>query len=193
MILAHLLTSDDRLSPQKLAGCAIGIVGVAVMIGIDFLHGLGNNVLGQFAMLGATCCYGFAAVYGRRFKNTPHAVSAAGMLLGATVLILPAALILERPWTLHPGVLSLGALIGLALFSTALAFVVWFRLIQTAGPSNTSLVTFIIPFTALVLGVLLLGEEPTGSSIFGLLIILTGLGVTQLRVFRRAPITQRST
>jgi drug/metabolite transporter (DMT)-like permease len=106
------------------------------------------------------------------------------MLFAATLLILPAALILERPWTVSAGWLSLGALLALAFFSTAVAFVVWFRLIQTAGPSNTSLVTFVIPFTALALGVLILGEQPSRSALLGLLIILVGLAITQLRAFR---------
>jgi drug/metabolite transporter (DMT)-like permease len=181
MVIAHLLTTDDRLNRRKLIGCLIGIVGVVVMIGMEFLSRLGSGVVGQLAMLGATCSYGFAAVYGRRFDTGSNMASAAGMLSGATLLILPLALVIDRPWTLSPGPLSIGALFGLALLSTALAFVVWFRLITTAGPSNTSLVTFLIPLTALGLGVLLLGEEPTLVSLLGLLIILTGLAATQLK------------
>jgi drug/metabolite transporter (DMT)-like permease len=184
MVIAHLLTSDDRLTPPKLIGCLVGIVGVAVMIGMEFLHQLGNGIAGQLAMLGATCSYGFAAVYGRRFDTGSNTASAAGMLSGATLLILPLALAIDRPWTLNPGPLSISALVGLALLSTAVAFVVWFRLITTAGPSNTSLVTFLIPFAALGFGVLLLGEKPTLGSLLGLAIILAGLAVTQVRSSR---------
>jgi drug/metabolite transporter (DMT)-like permease len=115
---------------------------------MEFLSELGSGIAGQLAMLGATCSYGFAAVYGRRFDTGSNTASAAGMLCGATLLILPVALVIDRPWTLSPGVHSISALFGLALLSTAIAFVVWFRLITTAGPSNTSLVTFLIPFTA---------------------------------------------
>ena len=181
MLVAHLLTSDDRLTPRKLIGCLIGIVGVVVMIGIEFMNQLGDGIAGQLAMLGATCSYGFAAVYGRRFDTGSNTASAAGMLSGATLLILPVALVIDRPWTLSPGALSLSALLGLALFSTAIAFVVWFRLITTAGPSNTSLVTFLIPLTALGFGVLLLGEKPSLASLLGLVIILAGLAVTQVK------------
>ena len=180
MVIAHVLTTDDRLTRQKVIGCLIGMVGVIVMIGMDFLSELGNGIAGQLAMLGATCSYGFAAVYGRRFDTGSNAASAAGMLCGATLLILPVALVIDRPSTLSPGVHSISALFGLALLSTAIAFVVWFRLITTAGPSNTSLVTFLIPFTALGLGILLLGEKPSLGSLLGLVIILVGLGVTQL-------------
>lgn len=181
MVIAHLLTSDDRLTPQKLTGCLIGVVGVVVMIGMEFVSRLGEGMAGQLAMLGATCSYGFAAVYGRRFDTGSNVASAAGMLSGATLLILPLALAIDRPWTLSPGPLSIGALAGLALLSTAVAFVVWFRLITTAGPSNTSLVTFLIPFAALGFGVLLLGEKPTYGSLLGLVIILAGLAVTQVK------------
>jgi drug/metabolite transporter (DMT)-like permease len=151
------------------------------MIGMEYLYELGSGITGQVAMLGATCSYGFAAVYGRRFDGGSNTASAAGMLCGATLLILPAALVIDRPWTLSPGLQSIGALFGLALLSTAVAFVVWFRLIKTAGPSNTSLVTFLIPFTALGFGILLLGEKLSLGSLLGLGIILAGLAVTQLK------------
>ena len=180
MVIAHVLTTDDRLTRQKVVGCLIGMVGVIVMIGMEFLSELGNGIAGQLAMLGATCSYGFAAVYGRRFDTGSNTASAAGMLCGATLLILPVALVIDRPWTFSPGVHSISALFGLALLSTAIAFVVWFRLITTAGPSNTSLVTFLIPFTALGFGILLLGEKPSLGSLLGLVIILVGLAVTQL-------------
>jgi drug/metabolite transporter (DMT)-like permease len=184
MVIAHLMTSDDRMSPQKLIGCLIGIVGVTVMIGMEFLYEIGSAITGQLAMLGATCSYGFAAVYGRRFDTGSSTASAAGMLSGATLLILPVALVIDPPWTSNPGIYSIGALLGLALLSTAVAFIVWFKLINTAGPSNTSLVTFLIPFTALAFGILLLGEKPSLGSLVGLVIILAGLAVTQLKSSR---------
>jgi drug/metabolite transporter (DMT)-like permease len=184
MVIAHLLTSDDRMSPQKLAGCLIGMLGVVAMIGTDFVLELGSGVAGQLAMLGATCSYGFAAVYGRRFDAGSNTASAAGMLCGATLLILPVALVIDAPWTLNPGVNAIAALVGLALLSTAVAFIVWFKLITTAGPSNTSLVTFLIPFTALGFGILLLGEKISMGSLLGLAIILAGLAVTQIKSSR---------
>ena len=180
MIIAHYL-ANDRLTRRKLAGCAVGMSGVVLMIGMDALRGLGDSVLGQLAMIGATCCYGFAASYGKRFEDMPHSLSAAGMLAGATALILPACVLLEHPWTLRPGLASVAALCGLAILSTAIAFVVWFRLIQTAGPSNTSLVTFLIPPVALALGIAVLGEEPSVSSLAGVAIIFAGLAIIQLR------------
>jgi len=182
-IIAHLLTSDDKLTGQRLAGILIGMIGVGVLVGTDALRGLGTQVMAQLAMLGATCSYGFAAVYGRQFQGDSPVVSAAGMLIGATILTLPFAL-WEAPWTLSPTAASIGAILGLALLSTALAFIIWFQLIFRAGPSNTAMVTFLIPFTTLILGVLVLGERVETVSLIGLGVILFGLAVTQRRVFR---------
>lgn len=180
MVIAHGLTQEERLTARKLAGCLIGMAGVTVMMGMDALRGLGDTaLLGHLAMLGATCSYGFAAVYGRRFHEGSHAASAAGMLTGAALLVLPAALLLERPWTVEPGLQPLAALCALAVVSTALAFVVWFQLITRVGASRTSLVTFLIPFSALGLGVALLGEKPSASALGGLALILAGLAVIQ--------------
>jgi drug/metabolite transporter (DMT)-like permease len=186
MAIAHLLTRDDRLTPQKALGCAIGIAGVALMIGLEAVREMRHGVVGQLAMFGATLSYGFAAVCGRRFEGMPHTSSAAGMLCGATLLILPLALVLERPWALNPGLQSLAGLLALAILSTAAALVVWFRLIASVGPSNTSLVTFLIPIVALALGATVLGERLAAGSLIGMIAILAGLAVTQFNPQARA-------
>lgn len=181
-MIAHVSTQDDKLTQQRLIGIMVGMAGVSVLIGADILQGLGAQVIAQVAILGATCSYGFAAVYGRQFKGTTSPlVSAAGMLTGATLLILPFA-IMEQPWQLTPSILSMGAIIGLSVFSTAVAFIVWFQLIFSAGASNTSMVTFLIPITALILGSVFLKETIEISAIVGLLIILSGLGIAQNRI-----------
>jgi len=177
MIVAHFLTADEPLTPNRTVGVIIAMSGVTVLIGAHALQGLGLKVLAQLAMLGATLSYGFAAVYGRRFKALPTTVSSAGMLVGATLLALPLALLLERPWTLRPSGLSVAAVLALAVLSTALAFVIWFKLIHSAGAANTSMVTFLIPIVGLLLGVGLLGERLEPSSLIGLALILLGLAV----------------
>ena len=175
MIVAHFLTNDEKLTLNRVAGVLIATAGVVVLIGADALQGLGLKVLAQLAMLGATLSYGFAAVYGRRFRDMPTTVSSAGMLAGATLLALPLALFLEEPWTLRPSGLSIAAVLGLSLLSTALAFIIWFKLIHRVGAANTSMVTFLIPIVGLVLGVGVLGEELEPSSLIGLALILLGL------------------
>lgn len=187
ILVAHFLTADEKLTPARAVGVAVSTVGVAVLIGADALNGLGLDVLAQVAMLGATLSYGFAAVYGKQFRGVPTVVSSAGMLAGATLLSLPLALFLEQPWTLRPGGTSVAAVVGLALLSTALAFVVWFRLIYSAGAANTSMVTFLIPIVGLFLGVVVLGERLEPSSLFGLALILLGLaGATRAWTWRSA-------
>lgn len=186
MLIAHWLTQDDKLTTNKLIGVVLAMSGVMLMIGIDALQGFGTQAAAQLAMLGATCAYGFAAVYGRQFKGMPAAISAAGMLTGATILILPISIVLERPWQLKPELMSIGAILGLALLSTAFAFMIWMRLILTAGPSNTSMVTFLIPITALFLSIFILHEEIVWTSYAGLGLILAGLAVAQAKNLLRS-------
>lgn len=177
MIVAHFLTTDEKLTVNRIIGMGLALAGIVVLVGGDALQGLGLKVLAQVAMLGATCSYGFAAVYGRQFRDMSTSVSSAGMLTGATLLSLPLALFLESPWTLRPSGISIAAVLGLALLSTALAFIIWFRLIHSIGAANTSMVTFLIPIVSLSLGVSVLGEKLKLTSLVGLILIMLGLAV----------------
>ncbi len=188
MIVAHLLLKDEKLTSAKVIGVSVATLGIVVMIGADALQGLGLQVLAQLAMLGATCSYGFAAVYGRRFKGVPAAVSASSMLFGATLLTLPFALFLEKPWAIPASTqltVSILAVLALALLSTALAFVIWFQLIHSAGAANTSMVTFLIPLVGLLLGVFVLGERLEPTSIIALILILLGLAIATNRFTKK--------
>ncbi len=180
-VVAHFFTQDERLDRARMMGIVFGMVGVVILIGPEALQAMGSNVWGQLAILVATCSYGFAGVYGRRFKEMPVAVSTAGMLIGATLMILPIALWVDQPWTLRPTAVSLGAVFALALLNTAVAFMVWLTLIFRAGANNAAQVTFIIPVIAILLGFLILGETISWSLFVGLLFILLGLAVSQKR------------
>lgn len=180
-IIAHFFTQDDKLSRNRLMGIGVSMTGVITLIGPNALAGSGSAVVAQLAILGATCSYGFAAVYGRQFRNTQPAVSAAGMLIGAAILVAPLSFF-EQPWTRHVSVETIGAIVGLSVVSTALAFIIWFKLIFTAGASNTSLVTFLIPITALILGIVVLNETIELESMIGLGLILLGLAIAQNRL-----------
>lgn len=185
-IVAHFLTQDERMTSTRIIGVLLGMVGVAFLIGPSALQGIGQNVLGQLAVLGATCAYGFAGVYGRRFSHTPVLVTTAGFLLASTLLILPVALILDQPWTLHYAPIPVAAVAALAIFNTAIAFMVWLTLNLRAGANNTSQVTFLIPFMALLLGWIVLGEQAGWNALIGLLFILVGLAVSQNRLWGKA-------
>lgn len=179
LLVAHVLTNDEKITPAKLTGVILGMTGVALIMGANAIKGLGSEITGQLAMLGATLSYGFANVYGRRFASRAPAVSAAGMLLAGALWILPLAAIADWPITHMPTARSVIALVTLAAFSTACAFVVWFKLIHSAGPTNTVLVTFLIPPIALILGTVFLNESPDFSDYAGLLFIALGLWISQ--------------
>ena len=184
-IVAHIFTQDERLSRHRMVAVFLGMLGVIFLIGPSALQGLGQNVLAQLAVLGATCSYGFAGVYGRRFSDKPVLITTAGFLLTSTLLIVPISLIVDRPWTLEYSIVSVGATCILAIFNTAIAFMVWLTLNLRAGANNTSQVTFLIPIMAILLGAVFLGEQIGWSAYLGLIFILLGLAVAQKRLLIR--------
>ncbi len=176
VVLAHVLTRDERLTPGRFAGVLAGLAGVAVMIGPETLAGLGGPLPAELAVLGAALSYALAGIFGRRFRGTPPLVTALGQVSASTLLILPLALLADRPWTLPPpGPATLCALAGIALLSTALAYVIYFRILAAAGATNLLLVTFLIPVSALILGTTVLGEHLTGGQLAGMALIGLGL------------------
>jgi drug/metabolite transporter (DMT)-like permease len=164
----------------------IGIAGVAIMIGGDALRSLGVNVLAQLAVLGAAFCYAVGSVYARRFRNmniSPMA-TAAGQVMASSAMLVPVMLVVDRPWTLPmPSLATIGALIGVAALSTALAYILYFRVLATAGATNLLLVTFLIPVSAIMLGIFILDETLYPKQVFGMLMIALGLSVIDGRVW----------
>jgi drug/metabolite transporter (DMT)-like permease len=178
VLVAHRLTADERMTKGKLAGVVVGLVGVAVMIGDDALRSLGVNVVAQLAVLAAAISYAFAGVYGRRFKamGVAPTATAAGMLTASSLVLLPLMLAVERPWTLPtPSAAALAALLALALLSTSLAYILYFRILATAGATNLLLVTFLIPVSAILMGSTILGERLAASHFAGMAMIGLGL------------------
>lgn len=161
VLVAHVLTRDEKMTGNRLAGVLVGFAGVAVMIGPTALAGLGNGLLPQLAVLGAALSYSFAGIFGRRFKGmgVSPLVTATGQVTASTLMLVPVALLVERPWTLPmPSAAAWGAVIGIALLSTALAYVIFFRILASAGATNLMLVTFLIPVSAILLGGLFLAN-----------------------------------
>lgn len=183
VLLAHLLTRDERLTAGRLAGVGLGIAGVALLVGPTALAGITGDLMGQLAVLGAALSYAGAGIFGRRFRELPTVVTSAGMLICATVLIAPLA-VLERPWTRSPDAHVLAALGALAAFSTALAYLLYFRILAAAGATNVLLVTFLVPVTALLLGVLVLGESLAWTALAGMGLIFLGLAAVDGRLLR---------
>ncbi len=195
VVVAHYLTRDERMSLARVIGVLLGVAGVAVMIGTDVLGGLGTNVWAQVAILGAALSYAFAGVYGRRFQamEVKPLHTAAGQVTASSVMLLPLALIVERPWTLSaPPPEAWAAMVGLAVVSTSLAYVLYFRILATAGATNVLLVTLLVPVSAIVLGVLVLDESLSADSFIGLGLIGLGLVVIDGRVFKRIRTSPRA-
>lgn len=194
VVLAHVLTSDEKMTRTRVAGVAAGIAGVAVMIGLEVLEGLTTNVVAQLLVLASALSYAFAGIYGRRFKEQPPLVTATGQVTASTVMILPVALYLDQPW-LIPGVsvITWGAILGIAFLSTALAYVLYFRILSTAGATNLLLVTFLIPVSAILLGTLVLGEVLEPKHFAGMALIALGLALIDGRLFRRRRTLENST
>jgi drug/metabolite transporter (DMT)-like permease len=187
VLVAQLLTPDEKLTPFKAAGVAVGFTGVAVMIGADALGGMGTGVLAQVACLAGALSYAFAGVFGRRFRSmgvTPLA-TAAGQVSASSLILLPVMLLVDRPWALAmPHSASWGAVLGVGILSTALAYVLYFRILAAAGATNLLLVTFLIPVSAILLGALVLGEALQPRHFIGMALIGGGLAFIDGRMPR---------
>src|SRR6185436_5878852 len=124
---AHWGTEDEKLSAGKAAGIACGILGVMVLVGPEAFRG-GSCVWGALAVVGASCVYACGGVYSRRFKDLPPLQAATGQITGATLLLVPLSLLIDHPWTLPmPDTSAWASLLAIALFNTALAYVVYYR------------------------------------------------------------------
>jgi drug/metabolite transporter (DMT)-like permease len=185
VVVAHFLTQDERMSPRKIAGVLFGFAGVAVMIGPSLLSSIGSNALAQLACVTASFSYALAAVWARRFRRmgvSPLSVTT-GQLSAGALLMLPVAMIVDRPWThAFPPLSAWGAIIALALLCTAFGYVLYFRLIETSGATNALLVTLLVPPVAILLGGLFLGETLAPQDFLGLGLIALGLGAIDGRL-----------
>ncbi len=185
VILAHFLTKDEPLTKNRLAGVLFGWGGVALLIGIDALNGAGMKMAGQLAVLGAALFYAFAAIFARRFKDIDPVVVSAGMLTGSTIIMIPMAFIMEQPLALDPTPVTWAALFGLAAISTSLAYIIYFYGLSKAGATNILLVTFLIPVSAIFLGMAVLGENPGWNAFAGMGLIFIGLVLIDGRLLKR--------
>lgn len=184
-VLMHLVTTDDRLTANKTVGVVFGFVGVAVLLGLGSLQSVGEHLLAELACLAATISYAFSTLWARRFRGRPPLVTATGQLTLSTVIVLPLALVFENPLSQPlptPDVIA--AVLFLALAATALAYILFFRILTLAG-SNVMLVTFLVPVSAVLLGAALLGERLEARHWAGMALIMLGLTAIDGRLWRR--------
>ena len=187
VLIAALFLADERFSKQKLFGVLLGLVGVIVMVGPDSLAGISRNLGAQLAVLGATLSYAFASVFGRRFaaaKISPlH--TALGQVTASSFILVPLALMIDTPWaSALPSQATIFAILGLAVLSTAGGYLLFFNILERAGATNVSLVTLLIPPSAIAMGMLFLEETLQGIHFIGLALIILGLLSLQGRLFR---------
>ena len=186
IVVAHCFTSDDKISSNKVAGVMLGVAGVIALAGVDTLNGSPHSILAMLGCLAAALSYGFANVFGRRFKRMgiAPAVGAFGQLAATAVMVAPIALVFDRPWQLPPPTAGVWAsMSGLALLSTALAYAIFFRLLASAGTMNISLVTLLIPVSAILLGTFILGEHLSAAQLGGMALIGLGLVAIDGRIW----------
>ncbi|MFZ2099395.1 MAG: DMT family transporter [Oricola sp.] len=187
VLVAHAFTHDERLSPARVAGVMVGFAGVAVMIGAGKMLG-DVAVLAYSACLAAALSYGLSSVFGRRFRalGVPPLSVATGQLTMSSLILLPMMLLIDRPWTLtQPAPATILALVALAVVSTAFAYILFFRILAGAGATSISLVTFLIPVSAILLGVVFLDETLEPRHVAGMALIAFGLALVDGRLMRR--------
>jgi len=195
VVVAHFFTADEKATPSKVAGVLLGFGGVAVMIGADLLGQIGGDVVAQLECLAATLCYALAGVYARRFRamGVPPVAVATGQLSAATLVMAPLVLLFEPPWLASvPSLEAWAALVALALICTSFAYILYFKLVASAGATNSLLVTFLIPVTAILLGVLILGEQMEPRHFAGMALIGLGLAAIDGRLLRWRPRSARA-
>ena len=183
VLVAHAFTTNERLSWNRLTGALVGLLGVAGLVGFDAIGKLGGDFWYQMMFVLVSVLYAFSAIWARRFSNTPPLVNAASQTAASSALLLPLMLIFDRPWTLAvPSALAVYSQLGLSLLCTAVAYILFFTIIKRAGSTNISLVTFLVPISAMILGATLLNEHITSNHILGMLVIGLGLALIDGRI-----------
>ena len=186
VLVAAIFMADERLGARKLTGVLIGFAGVAAAIGLDSLRNFDIRSAAQLATLAATLSYAFAGVWARRMLGgLPPELAAAGMLTASALVSIPAATLLEAPLTLALAPLTLAALAYSAFIGTALAYLLYYRVLALAGSGNLLLVTLLIPPFAITLGALVLDEALPPGALVGFGLLALGLIIIDGRLFRR--------
>jgi len=192
VILAHSLIEDERLTANRFAGVLIGFLGILLIFFPDLLRLINGQaldstgaVVGLLAFIAASVCYGIAIVYGRmRLRGLPPLVGPAAQLICAAVIVLPVSLLVDRPFDLAPSAPAALSATALGIFGTAFAYLVYYRLVDQAGATFISLVTYLLPPIGVILGVLILDEEPGIYALAGMAAIIGGVMLVN-RVERR--------
>jgi drug/metabolite transporter (DMT)-like permease len=185
-LMTVLITRHEAVTARKLFGVIAGIAGIGLIVGIQALGGLGHGLVAQLAIVAATICYAGAAIFGKTFKGLDPLLPAAGSMLCGAAILIPASLVIEQPWTLVPSTDSILALLGLSVFSTALAFTIYFRLLHTLGSIGTTSQAYLRVPIGVAIGVIFLGESLSPSAWAGLVCVIAGVAAMTIPARARA-------
>ena len=185
VIIANQWTSDEKLTGAKLAGCVAGLVGTCILIGPSTITDSAAPLWALVLPVLAAISYGVAGTYGKRFRGLPAPVTATGQLTASALIMLPVSLIADQPWSLPvPSTETMAAIAALALLSTALGYLLYFKILSLSGATNTSLVTLLVPPSAILLGAVFLGERLGWTDMAGMAVIGLGLILLDGRILR---------
>ncbi len=186
-LLTVFLTQHEPATARKLFGVVAGIIGICLIVGlVEALNGLGRDLWAQLAIVLATVSYAIAAIFGRGFKGLDPMMPAAGSLICGGAILLPLSLLIDQPWTLAPSVDSMWALLGLSVFSTALAFVIYFRLLRSLGSVGTTSQAYLRVPIGVGIAIVFLGETLTSTMLIGLLCVIVGVAAMTIPPRREA-------
>ena len=186
VVIAALILADERLTTRKVIGSLIGFFGVATAIGLDSVRNFDITSLAQLAIIGGTISYAFAGVWARiNLKDLTPQVAAAGMLTGSSVVMVPAALLIDGAPSFALSLTAIGAISYYVVFATAGAYLLYYRILAAAGSANTMIVTLLIPPVSIVLGALVLNENLSSNVYAGLALLALGLAILDGRLFKR--------
>jgi drug/metabolite transporter (DMT)-like permease len=184
VVIGHFVTHDEKMSWAKIGGIGLGVLGTIILVGPQAFRGA-SAALGEMAVIVASLFYAMGGLYSRHFRGLPPLVAATGQLTAATAVLLPLSLVVDRPWSLPmPGWETGLSLLAIALVNTAAAYLVYFRLLAGAAVTHASLVTFLIPPIALLLGAVILDERITLQAVSGMAVIALGLAAIDGRLLR---------
>lgn len=185
VVLAALFFADERLSARKVIGVTVGFFGVATAIGLEHLLAFDPRSLAQLAVIGGTISYAFAGIWARkRLSGLKPEVAAAGMLTGSTFIMVPAAWLIEGPITLNLQPITWLAIGYYTVIATALAYLLYYRILALAGSGTLMLVTLLVPPIAILLGTLFLGETLHPRAYLGFALLALGLIILDGRALR---------
>ena len=186
VIVAHLSTQNEKLTWNRMAGALVGLSGVAALVGFDAMKNLGSDLVYQIAIVGASISYGICTIFGRRLAGIPPLVSSASQTAASSLMLLPLMFLIDQPQHLNmPSTNVLISLVALALLCTAAAYVIFFNIVKRAGMTNVTLVTFLVPVSAMMLGALFLNEQISTRHFLGMAVIGVGLALIDGRIPRK--------